>query len=71
MEALWLSFAEDPTRGPVRAALGDVAPNPTKESYFTWPQFQQGSADMVLFAQDRKLMQMVSSQSIDISCSIS
>jgi carboxylesterase type B len=71
MEALWLSFAEDPTRGPVRAALGNVAVNPTPQRYFSWSQFQQGSADMVLFAKDNKLMQLVSSKCIDTSCSVS
>ncbi|KAL2813067.1 Alpha/Beta hydrolase protein [Aspergillus cavernicola] len=57
MEALWLSFAEDPTRGPVRLALGDVAENPDKGSYFDWPLFQQGGAsDMLLVAEGDRLM---------------
>lgn len=30
MEALWLSFAEDPTRGPVRAAIGNIPSNTTE-----------------------------------------
>lgn len=55
MEALWLSFAEDPSRGPVRLAIGDgVAENPTNSSFFAWPQFQQGSSDMLLFARSEQ-----------------
>lgn len=69
MEALWLSFAEDPSRGPVRLAIGDdVAENPTNTSYFTWPQFQQGSSNMLLFAKQNKVMQLVSSKIIDDGC---
>lgn len=68
MEALWLSFAEDPTRGPARVAIGDASANPNNESYFSWPDFQQGSSNMLLFAKDDKLMQLVSSESIDKSC---
>ncbi|KAJ5368843.1 uncharacterized protein N7496_008603 [Penicillium cataractarum] len=72
MEALWLSFAEDPTRGPVRLAIGDgVAENPTKTSFFAWPQFQQGSSNMLLFAEQNKVMQLVSSKNIDDGCSSS
>lgn len=69
MEALWLNFAEDPSRGPVRLAIGDdVAENPTNASYFAWPQFQQGSSNMLLFAKQNKVMQLVSSKSIDDGC---
>ncbi|KAE8368464.1 chlorogenic acid esterase precursor [Aspergillus caelatus] len=68
MEALWLSFAEDPTRGPARVAIGDASGNPNNESYFAWPEFQQGSSNMLLFAKDNKLMQLISSESIDKSC---
>lgn len=72
MEALWLSFAEDPSRGPVRLVIGDgVAGNPTNTSLFAWPQFQQGSSNMLLFAQQNKVMQLVSSKSIDDGCSSS
>ncbi|KAB8204810.1 Alpha/Beta hydrolase protein [Aspergillus parasiticus] len=68
MEALWLSFAEDPTRGPGRVAIGDAAANPNKESYFAWPEFHQGGEDMLLIAKDNEIMQLVSSESIDASC---
>jgi hypothetical protein len=69
MEALWLSFAEDPTRGPVRPALRDSAENPTKTSVFSWPMFKQGDGGMLLIAKDDTLMQLTSSESIDASCS--
>ena len=68
MQALWLSFAEDPARGPDRVAVGDAPANPNKESYFAWPEFKQGSEDMLLIAKDSKLMQLVSSDSIDETC---
>jgi carboxylesterase type B len=68
MEALWLSFAEDPTQGPVRLAIGDVAANLTNSSYFAWPQSQQCSSDMLFFANNNEAMQLVSSESIDGSC---
>ncbi|KAJ5945959.1 chlorogenic acid esterase precursor [Penicillium verhagenii] len=68
MEALWLSFAEDPTRGPARVAIGDAPANPNKESYFAWPEFEQGGSDMLLIAKDNQLMQLISSDSIDDAC---
>ncbi|KAJ5814938.1 hypothetical protein N7474_006715 [Penicillium riverlandense] len=71
MEALWLSFAENPTRGPARLAIGDVAANPTNSSYFSWPRSQQSSSNMLLFADNNEVMQLVSSESSDVSCSSS
>ncbi|KAJ5661364.1 chlorogenic acid esterase precursor [Penicillium longicatenatum] len=68
MEALWLSFAEDPTQGPGRVAICDAAANPNKKSYFAWPEFHQGGEDMLLIAKDNEIMQLVSSESIDASC---
>jgi carboxylesterase type B len=68
MEALWLSFAEDPTRGPARVAVGDALANPNQKNYFSWPEFKQGGEDMLLFAKDNDLMQLVSSDSIDDGC---
>ncbi|RAK98860.1 carboxylesterase [Aspergillus ibericus CBS 121593] len=68
MEALWLSFAEDPSRGPVRLAIGDAAPNPNNSSYFSWPAFEQGSSNMLLFAEGDTLMQLVGSERIDDYC---
>ncbi|KAJ5638169.1 chlorogenic acid esterase precursor [Penicillium lividum] len=68
MEALWLSFAEDPVRGPARVAIGEALDNPNQQSYFSWPKFLQGGEDMLLLAKDEKLMQLVSSDSIDDSC---
>ncbi|KAJ5668896.1 hypothetical protein N7462_009966 [Penicillium macrosclerotiorum] len=68
MEALWLSFAENPTRGPTRLALGDVAINPGNKSYFAWPQFHQGSSNMLVFAQNGKVMQLVSPNNTDDGC---
>jgi carboxylesterase type B len=68
MEALWLSFAEDPSRGPARLAIGDAAANPNNKSHFSWPAFKQGSSNMLLFAEDDRLMQLVSSDRIDHYC---
>lgn len=68
MEALWLSFAEDPTRGPGRVAVGNAPANPNNKSYFEWPEFKQGGEDMLLIAKNNELMQLVSSDSIDDSC---
>ncbi|KAL3471482.1 Alpha/Beta hydrolase protein [Aspergillus californicus] len=68
MQALWLSFAEDPTRGPVRLALGEGAKSPTNSGYFAWPPFDEAS-DMLLIAESNKLFQLVSSDGIDTSCS--
>ncbi|PYH98710.1 hypothetical protein BO71DRAFT_437980 [Aspergillus ellipticus CBS 707.79] len=68
MEALWLSFAEDPSRGPVRLAIGDAPANPNNGSYFAWPQFEQGEDDMLLFAEGGTLMQLVGSGRIDDYC---
>ncbi|KAJ5107508.1 chlorogenic acid esterase precursor [Penicillium angulare] len=68
MEALWLSFAEDPTRGPSRVAIGDAPANPNKNSYFSRPEFKQGGSDLLLIAQDDELMQLVSADDIDKAC---
>lgn len=63
MQALWLSFVEDPARGPVRLA------NPHKsEAFFEWPAFETGSEDLLLFAEDGKIMQVVGSGRIDGYC---
>lgn len=68
MQALWLSFAEDPSRGPARLALDGVAANPNNSSYFAWPTFQQGSSNMLLFAENHTVMQLVTSGRIDDYC---
>ncbi|RAK80879.1 carboxylesterase [Aspergillus fijiensis CBS 313.89] len=68
MEALWLSFAEDPARGPARLAIEGAAVNPNNRSLFNWPEFEQGSDNMLLFAEDGVLMQLVSSERIDGNC---
>ncbi|RAO67053.1 uncharacterized protein BHQ10_003065 [Talaromyces amestolkiae] len=68
MQALWLSFAEDPSRGPARLALDGVAANPNNSSYFAWPTFQQGSSNMLLFAENQTVMQLTTSARIDDYC---
>lgn len=68
MQALWLSFAEDPSRGPVRLAIGGAPANPTNESFFEWPAFEQESSSMLLFAEDEKLMQLITADRIDDYC---
>lgn len=69
MEELWLSFAEDPTRGPSRVAVGDAPSNPNKVNDFSWPEFNQGGSKMLLFAEENKVMQLVSADSIENDCS--
>lgn len=72
MEALWLSFAEDATRGPVRfaptASSEGAVRNPNNGSYFAWPQFQQGSSNLLLIAQNDKIFQLSTSERIDAYC---
>jgi carboxylesterase type B len=69
MEAMWLSFAEDSSRGPARLSVGAASSNPNNQSYFAWPEFEQGSSNMLLFAEDNEVMQLVSSDRIDDHCS--
>lgn len=57
MEALWLSFASDPTAGP-KIANG-----------FTWPQFNASADTMVQFANGTTKVQLVSGSIIDGNCS--
>ncbi|BCS20354.1 uncharacterized protein APUU_20786A [Aspergillus puulaauensis] len=68
MQALWLSFVEDPARGPVRLALDGVKANPDKSVVFEWPAFEAGSEDLLLFADDGKIIQVVDSGRIDDYC---
>ena len=68
MEALWLSFAEYPSRGPVRLAIGNAAANPNNGSYFAWPAFEQGSDNLLLFAEGEKMTQLVGAGRIDDYC---
>jgi carboxylesterase type B len=52
MQALWVSFANDPERGPVRispgAAAGEADTNPDGEVVFEWPQWQGGDELLVI-----------------------
>jgi carboxylesterase type B len=52
MQALWVSFAQDPERGPVRispgAATGEADGNPDGEVVFEWPQWQGGDELLVI-----------------------
>ncbi|GAQ39481.1 hypothetical protein AtubIFM55763_000063 [Aspergillus tubingensis] len=68
MQALWLSFVEDPSRGPVRFAVGNAPANPNNGSYFAWPAFVQGSDDLLVFAEGGKVMQLVGAGRIDDYC---
>lgn len=62
MQALWLSFAQDPQRGPVRispdAASLDGDGNPGNETLFEWPAFQQNEQDSLLIADGDELFQL-------------
>ncbi|KAL3427014.1 chlorogenic acid esterase precursor [Phlyctema vagabunda] len=60
MEAFWLSFASNPTAGPARWTA--------KEGYVAWPQYQQNTSSMVLFAEGDTLQQLVTGARIDGSC---
>ncbi|THY52826.1 chlorogenic acid esterase precursor [Aureobasidium pullulans] len=51
MEALWLSFAENPAAGPKRFNTSDGG-------YFAWPQFKQNASDLVVFAEGGKTLQL-------------
>ncbi|KAI5194626.1 chlorogenic acid esterase precursor [Aureobasidium subglaciale] len=51
MEALWLSFAENPAAGPKRF-------NSSDGGYFAWPQFRQNASDLVVFAEGGKTLQL-------------
>ncbi|THW03744.1 chlorogenic acid esterase precursor [Aureobasidium pullulans] len=51
MEALWLSFAENPAAGPKRFNTSDGG-------YFAWPQFKQNANDLVVFAEGGKTLQL-------------
>ncbi|KAG9525970.1 chlorogenic acid esterase precursor, partial [Aureobasidium melanogenum] len=51
MEALWLSFAENPAAGPKRF-------NSSDGGYFAWPQFQQSSDSLVISAEGSKALQL-------------
>lgn len=68
MQALWLSFVEDPARGPVRLALDGVRSNPDKSVVFEWPAFEAGSEELLLFAEGGNIMQVVGSGRIDDYC---
>ncbi|CZR66959.1 related to triacylglycerol lipase V precursor [Phialocephala subalpina] len=60
MEALWLSFASNPSGGPARW---------TKETgYFAWPQYEQTSSSMLLFASGETVQQLVTAERIDGNC---
>ncbi|KAI5212567.1 chlorogenic acid esterase precursor [Aureobasidium subglaciale] len=51
MEALWLSFAENPAAGPKRF-------NSSDGGYFAWPQFRPNASDLVVFAEGGKTLQL-------------
>ncbi|KAG9959933.1 chlorogenic acid esterase precursor, partial [Aureobasidium melanogenum] len=51
MEALWLSFAENPAAGPKTF-------NSSDGGYFAWPQFQQSSDSLVVFAEGSEALQL-------------
>jgi hypothetical protein len=60
MAAFWLSFASNPTAGPARWT--------EEEGYFAWPQYQQNTASMLLFASGGTLQQLVTGSRIDTNC---
>ncbi|KAH8794856.1 Alpha/Beta hydrolase protein [Hyaloscypha finlandica] len=60
MEALWLSFASNPNGGPARWTA--------EEGYFAWPEYQQNTSSMLLFASGDSLQQLVTGQRIDGNC---
>jgi carboxylesterase type B len=70
LQALWLSFAENPGRGPVRLALGGMEGNPNNQTLFKWPEFRQGEENMLVVAEDGVLFDLVGSDRIDRFCSL-
>ncbi|RAL58668.1 hypothetical protein DID88_002974 [Monilinia fructigena] len=55
MQALWLAFANDPSKAP---SVGDL----------TWPEYKSGKETMFLFAEDNVATQLVSGERIDGDC---
>ncbi|PQE07358.1 chlorogenic acid esterase precursor protein [Rutstroemia sp. NJR-2017a WRK4] len=70
LQALWLSFAENPGRGPVRLALGGAEGNPGNETLFRWPEFKRGEENMLVVAEGDVLFDLVSGDRIDKYCSL-
>ncbi|KAL4888317.1 carboxylesterase [Aspergillus ambiguus] len=66
MQALWLSFVEDPARGPVRLAVDGVAENPGQGVYFSWPLFGERS-ELVVFG-DGEVMKVIGAGRVDEDC---
>jgi hypothetical protein len=60
ISALWLSFASNPTGGPARWTV--------EEGYFAWPEYQQNTSSMLLFASGDTLQQLVTGERIDGNC---
>ncbi|KAL2071549.1 hypothetical protein VTL71DRAFT_12784 [Oculimacula yallundae] len=60
MQAFWLSFASNPSGGPARWTK--------EEGYLAWPQYQQNSSSMVLFAEGETVQSLVTGARIDSTC---
>ncbi|KAK8055171.1 Acetylcholinesterase [Apiospora rasikravindrae] len=59
MQALWLAFANDPSRDPtMEGENGGVV----------WPKYQPGTDTMALFAAEDKVVQFVSAKRVDSHC---
>jgi carboxylesterase type B len=72
LQALWLSFAENPARGPVRVspsiATGTADGNPNNHTLFAWPEFKQGSKNLLVVAANETLFELTDSSGIDGFC---
>lgn len=55
MQALWLSFANDPQQAP---SVGDL----------TWPEYEAGKDTMLLFSEGDVATQLVTGDRIDANC---
>ncbi|KAJ9667700.1 hypothetical protein H2201_002235 [Coniosporium apollinis] len=60
MQGLWLSFASNPTAGPVVAT--------SRRQRFEWPEYSPDTDSMVLFASDDRVLQLVDGDRIDANC---
>ncbi|KAG4419835.1 hypothetical protein IFR04_007054 [Cadophora malorum] len=61
MQAFWLSFASNPSGGPTRWTK--------EEGYVSWPQYEQNTSSMVLFADGETVQSLVAGSRIDDNCS--
>ena len=72
MQALWVSFAENPARGPVRISPGAASlepqGNPNDGPLFEWPLFEQESDNLLIMADGDTMFKLGSASESDSFC---